>query len=238
MRAHVDELAHSWHEEGQAPVQPALLGIATGAFVDERDDWQASIRRAHAEGWRSLELTAITEERFRALATLIADRGLLDGFARVSLHAPARFGAPAADLAPMLDLFPYDLILHPDLWVQVDGVARLGRRAVFENMDVAKSFGRGVADLREVFGLFPEAGFCLDVAHVWTNDRTLRLGHELLDELGDRLRQLHVSGIEPDGTHRPTTQRDLDLYAPLLERCRSFPWVLEAVLAEDARCLP
>jgi hypothetical protein len=47
-----------------------------------------------------------------------------------------------------------------------------------------------------------------------------------------------VSGIEPDGTHRPTTQRDLDLYEPLLERCRNVPWVLEAVLAEDARCLP
>jgi hypothetical protein len=238
MRTSVDELAHTRHEEGQAPVRTPLLGIATGAFVDERDDWQASIHRAHAEGWRSLELTAITEERFRALATLTADRGLLDGFARVSVHAPARFDAPAADLAPMLELLPYDQILHPDMWVQVDEVAGLGGRAVFENMDVAKSYGQGLADLREVFGRFPEAGFCLDVAHVWTNDRTLRLGHELLDELGDRLRQLHVSGIEPDGTHRPTTQRDLDLYEPLLERCRNVPWVLEAVLAEDARCLP
>ena len=86
----------------------------------------------------------------------------------------------------------------------------------------------------QVFATFPEAGFCLDVAHVWTNDPTLQLGHELIDVLGGRLRQLHVSGIEPDGTHRPTTRADLDLHAPLLDRCRDVPWLLEAELVGEA----
>ena len=90
-------------------------------------------------------------------------------------------------------------------------------------MDVTKRYGRDVVDLAEVFAAFPEAGFCLDVAHVWTNDPTLRLGHDLLDAFGERLRQLHVSGIEADGTHRPTTAADLDLYEPLLDRCRHVP---------------
>src|SRR5919197_599328 len=97
----------------------------------------------------------------------------------------------------------------------------LGGRAVFENMDVAKSFGQWPSDLEEVFARFPEAGFCLDVAHVWTNDRSLALGHALIDAFGTRLRQLHVSGIEPDGTHRNTTRDDLALYEPLLQRCGS-----------------
>jgi hypothetical protein len=41
---------------------------------------------------------------------------------------------------------------------------------------------------------------------------------------------VHVSGIEPDGTHRKTTEDDLSLYAPLLERCADVPQVLETVL--------
>ena len=65
-------------------------------------------------------------------------------------------------------------------------------------MDVAKQFGKSLADLEHVFAAHPQAGFCLDVAHVWTNDRSLQLGHDLLDAFADRLRQLHVSGIEPD----------------------------------------
>ncbi len=86
-----------------------------------------------------------------------------------------------------------------------------------------------------MFAALPEAGLCLDVAHVWTNDPTLALGHELLDAFGDRLRQLHVSGIEPDGTHRTTTAADLALYEPLLERCDHVPWLLEAELEDDVR---
>jgi uncharacterized protein (UPF0276 family) len=136
-----------------------------------------------------------------------------------------------ADVVTSLEPFPFDVVLHPDIYGLEPACARLGVRAVFENMDVAKRSGRDLHDLRDVFARFPDAGLCLDVAHVWTNDRTLRLGHDLLDVLGGRLRQLHVSGIEEDGTHRPTTQADLELYEPLLERCRHVPWLLEAELA-------
>ena len=36
---------------------------------------------------------------------------------------------------------------------------------------------------------------------------------------------------ERDGSHRPTTQADLELYGPLLERCEAVPWILETVIA-------
>jgi hypothetical protein len=52
--------------------------------------------------------------------------------------------------------FEFDTVVHPD-----------------ENMDNQKSFGQNAPDLRSIFDAFPEAGFCLDVAHVWTNDPTL-----------------------------------------------------------------
>jgi hypothetical protein len=205
-------------------LRDADFGIATGAYVAERDDSAAAVARARREGWRFLEVTAVGETRIEEVPRLD-----LSGFERVSVHAPVA-GMTAAELvAQPLD---HDLILHPDVW-QDAALAQLGRRAVFENMDINKPYGRSVEDLGEVFERFPEAGFCLDVAHVWTNDPTLALGHDLLDAFGERLRQLHVSGIEPDGTHRETTAADLERYRPLLDRSRLVPWLLEAELAAD-----
>ena len=210
------------------------FGIATGAYLDERDDWRAALKRARAEGWPIVELTAIRIDRLDALAELLTEAPeALDGFGRVSVHAPAREYAGAKErVVAALESIPYDIVLHPDVYREQSWVHGLRGRAVFENMDAVKDFGRDADDLEAVFAAFPESGFCLDVAHVWTNDATLALGHELIDRHGHRLRQLHVSGIEADGTHRPTTPADLELYEPLLERCSGVPWLLEAVLEE------
>ena len=178
-----------------------------------------------------VELCAILLPLLTALAEYLAVEDDLPAFNRVSLHAPVGIASPKDAVDAVLRLpLEGDVILHPDLYGADDAVAALGPRAVFENMDVAKRFGQTVGDLASVLERFPEAGFCLDVAHVWTNDRSLDLGHALIDAFGMRLRQLHVSGIEPDGSHRDTTRDDLVLYAPLLERCGRVPHVFETVL--------
>jgi len=207
-------------------------GMATGSYVEERDDWRSAVERARGERWRFLELTAIVEPLLGTLEPFVAESGaLLDEFERVSLHAPIRFDSSETISETILNLpLEGDVIFHPDTWGEEHALDRLGTRVVFENMDIGKPFGRSVNDLRSVFAEHPEAGFCLDVAHVWTNDRSLRLGHDLIDAFGGRLRQLHVSGIDPDGTHRTTTQTDIELYRPLLERCADVPWILEAVI--------
>src|SRR5262245_10775101 len=160
--------------------------MATGAFILERDDWAAAIGRARGEGWRSIELTAIRGRLDPLLHFLRRAPGALDGFDRVSVHAPAKMDEAPEDVIAALEPLPFEVVLHPDVYGLEPTCARLGARAMFENMDVAKRSGRDLDDLRDVFGRFPDAGLCLDVAHVWTNDRTLRLGHDLLDELGSR----------------------------------------------------
>lgn len=206
--------------------------MATGSYVEERDVWVSAVERAHQERWRFLELTAIVEPLLATLDPFLAESAaLLAEFERVSLHAPIRFDSSEATITTIVNLpLDGDVIFHPDTWGDERALDRLDARVVFENMDVGKPFGRSVKDLRSVFAEHPEAGFCLDVAHVWTNDPSLRLGHDLLDAFGGRLRQLHVSGIDPDGTHRTTTQADLEHYEPLLHRCAGVPWILESVV--------
>jgi hypothetical protein len=74
----------------------------------------------------------------------------------------------------------------------------------------------------------PEARLCLDVAHAWTVDPSLRAGLEFLDAYPGRLAQLHVSGINPDGGHVPLTAGQVEAYAPLLRRCTQVPWIVES----------
>jgi hypothetical protein len=210
-------------------------GMATGSYVRERDDWWDAIERARSEGWSAVELTAIVDSLLATLPEFLAlSPELLDGFDRISLHAPIWAESPTRTVETIA-LLPLDgdVIFHPDAWGNEQALDRLGGRVVFENMDRGKTFGRSAEDLASVFARHDAAGFCLDVAHVWTCDPTLALGHELLDAFGARLRQLHVSGIEPDGTHRTTTAEDLRLYHPLLERCGHVPWILEAVVSPN-----
>jgi hypothetical protein len=215
---------------------PPNVGIATGAYERERDDWHAAVSRAVHEGWRFVELTAIRWSRLETLVEFLARNGeQLEGFVRVSVHAP--LPGTEASASRVVDRLAglsesLDVVFHPDAFREETSLARLGRRTVFENMDVQKPFGKDVADIQIVLDAFPAARFCLDVAHVWTNDPGLALGHALLDRFGERLCQVHLSGIEPDGTHRPTTKADMKLYAPLLERCAHVPWLLESELAD------
>ncbi len=85
-----------------------------------------------------------------------------------------------------------------------------------------------MAELEALFELLPDAGFCLDVAHVWSLDPTMALGHELLDAFRLRLTHVHVSSLTPACEHVPLLGAHEALFGEVLERCVDVPWILEA----------
>jgi sugar phosphate isomerase/epimerase len=211
-------------------------GLSTGAIEAAWGDWTASVELAAAFGTDVVELCALGESTLESLmAYLDADGDRLQVFEYVSVHAPAQKAKGRwADVAPQLAWLPplvRSVIVHPDLVKapDIEVLRPLGERLCFENMDCTKETGRFADELDDVFAAFPEAGFCLDLAHVWTNDRSLRHADVLLERFGDRLRQVHVSGIDADARHRPMTSTDFALYGGLLARCSAVPVVLESV---------
>ena len=104
----------------------------------------------------------------------------------------------------------------------------LGAALVLENMDTRKASGQTAEHLASYFAVLPEAGLCLDVAHAASVDTNLLLGHEMLDVHGHRLRQVHLSSLDTDCHHRSLSPEDEQRFAPLLDRCRDVPWILEA----------
>ena len=90
---------------------------------------------------------------------------------------------------------PHTILFHPDLindfeWVR----SKYGSRLAFENMDSRKNFGKTVEDMINVFEMCPDAKFVLDVNHIYTNDKTMKLANDFYLAFKDRLTHYHLSG--------------------------------------------
>lgn len=221
-------------------------GPSTGWDPAARRDYETAVAAAAEMSGEVIELSALSTGDLPILAAYLDSPAAesLGSFRHVSVHGPAKHlpvGEVAwVDLCGRLARLPEEvsgsIIMHPDTLstAPAEPLMALGARLVLENMDCRKRTCRTAEEMVPVFEAFPDAGFCLDVAHVWTVDATLRVGEELLEAFGGRLREVHVSGIEPDGQHRVTVPEDLHLYKRLLESCDDVPWVFESPLLLNA----
>ncbi len=209
------------------------LGASTGIFEAERGRWGLLAELATDTSSFAIELAALEESELEGLvAFLAAEPGLPHRY--VSVHGPvkgrARSDAVLVEALAALPGWVDAIVLHPDTIAEPAHYAPLGDRLVIENMDARKATGRTAAELEPLFAALPEAGFCLDVAHVDSLDPTLALGDDLLDAFGARLRHVHVSSIGEGCCHVALRDADEERFCPLLARCIDVPWILEAPL--------
>jgi hypothetical protein len=215
-------------------LNPGLVGISTGYMAQLRGNWPQLLSSAAEVSRDAVELSALSARELPSLVTFLSDRDAQPfSFNYVSIHGPAKgWTATPAELAVTLDVLLSDrvagIVMHPETLHDVRAFARLGRRLLLENMDTRKRDGRTVDELAGYFGMLPEASFCFDIAHAYLVDPSLVLANELLDAYGDRLREVHVSSILPDGRHVTLASDDLDRFRPTLVRCVGVPWILEA----------
>ena len=210
------------------------LGASTGYMETSRADWAALVAEARETSAFAAELAALSEDELPGLEAYLSAGPELP-FAYLSVHAPVKhlrmpeteLVARLAHLAPAVDA----IVVHPDTIDDAAAYRRLGSCLVLENMDARKRTGRTVAELVPFFAELPEAGFCLDVAHVLSIDASLGEGARLLDAFAGRLRHLHVSSLDAACRHVPLTAEHEARFTPLLRRCPDVPWILEAPLA-------
>lgn len=213
-----------------------LTGASTGYMSDLRGDWPAQIEAAWEFSPFAVELSALAEQELDGLIRYLQGGPPLP-FRYLSVHGPSKNRAmPEPDLVAILgSLAPLvsAIVMHPDTISDPSPYRQLGRKLVLENMDARKPDGRTATELAPWFGELPEAGFCFDVAHAWSIDQTMGVGTDLLDAFRGRLRYLHVSSLSDELHHVPLTAEHEELFAPLLDRCRDVPWILEAPLRDS-----
>ena len=207
------------------------LGASTGWMDEQRSDWPALVDRALSVSTFAIELAALDEAELPGVEAYLRSRPPLP-FRYLSLHAPSkgrRMDEPElierlAALRGSVDA----IVVHPDVLEDPAAWRAIGPALVLENMDPRKLDGRTVAELERYFGLLPEAGFCLDVAHAAAIGPGE--GERMLDAFAGRLRHLHVSSLDEEHHHTTLDPADERAWAPLLRRCRDVPWILEAPL--------
>lgn len=213
---------------------PSALGFSTGANEGNRGDWPALIAAARTFSTAAIELSALGYDELPGLAAHIAADGVPDGFGHVSVHGPAK--RVPDDISPVVALLENlarsvgSLVMHPDVMGDPAAYVSLGPALVIENMDARKPVGAYVSDLERIFTLVPEAGFCLDLAHVKTLDPSFALAGELIASFRSRLRELHISGIDGGCHHVPMSLDDARAYAPWLSQLQDVPWIVEGPL--------
>jgi len=86
------------------------------------------------------------------------------------------------------------VVFHPDLVKNWDIFKSYTFPMAVENMEHRKKSGKTVDDLKRVFDIVPDAKFVLDVTHCMSLDPTLKLAESFLENFGDRLIEVHLSG--------------------------------------------
>ncbi len=184
-----------------------VVGYSTGALAPGDVPRALDMLRDHRA--RAVELSALRAHELGPLLSALPSLDL-SGFEYVSVHAPSRF--PAADEARIADALlasvpaGVPVVLHPDAIHDATVWRRLGKALAIENMDRRKPIGRTLLELGRVFDALPEASFCFDIGHAHQVDRTLGEGYFLLQALGARLAQVHVSEVSARGRHDPLSR--------------------------------
>lgn len=211
------------------------VGFSTGALA------KSDVRRG-LELQRSLdrvsvvELSALRDHELRPLLEGLPSLDLR-GFDYVSVHAPSKLGQlDEREAYELLAALPesWPIIVHPCIIHTPAMWRELGPRLCLENMDNRKTRGRNAAELAELFELFPEATFCLDVGHARQLDPTMALALIMLHEHGSRLRQLHVSDVGPRGEHQPVRALARWAFARVARLVPpSCPLIIESVVGPE-----
>jgi hypothetical protein len=216
---------------------PSALCLSAGHFHILAGQYEEILARTLSLGFDGVEF-CVSEQELPGFAHFARSQEELLSQLAVSLHLPLPQDAQAvASLCEKMDVVDR-FVLHPERPAEHHHFAVLGKRLLIENMDANRSDWRSAAELEPLFGELPEACICLDLAHIEHLDPTLSLAYELTETLGERIGQVHLSVLASDCWHLPLTRKAVEKFAPLLEKLRHVPWVLEAPFADGPCCDP
>jgi len=181
------------------------IGFSTGCFY--KFCHPVSLQAVHLakkSGATIIEIQAGSLERLKKLGELDAD--IFSSFKRASLHLPGalpfRYGknSKTVELLDRINAeqekFHFNaIILHPDAVDDWDIFKKYDLPILVENMDNRKHFGKTTSDLQKVFSRF-DTKICLDVNHIFTNDKSMRLTQDFIQTFFGRISEIHISGYK------------------------------------------
>jgi hypothetical protein len=179
-----------------------LLGFSTGCLHKTHDRLASTTFDIFRNlGANAIEIMWHEGEEYPRLLDI--DPRSLECFKYVSIHTPSFERFSDAEIVKMLEALAKaherigfrSVVLHPYETMKWAIFRQFDLPFMIENMDWRKDFGKYVESLEDIFMKF-DVPMVLDVNHCYTNDPSMRLAYEMVDTLGRRIREIHVSGFE------------------------------------------
>jgi endonuclease IV len=136
---------------------------------------------------------------------------LLSSFGHLSIHAPF---APEENLdykndeftrkiisklRELCDILPVEgIVFHPTDVGDFGFFDSLDLPILMENMDARKDSFKNLDNIRKLRDDY-NFGFVLDIEHAFENDSSMKLTKNLIEVMGDRLEEVHLSGAKRSG---------------------------------------
>lgn len=181
------------------------IGFTTGRF--DKNSLSEKISFFSNLGCTAIELSWLDYARAEQFKNFL-DGINLENFSYRSMHGPVKIaGVPffyqqdktTFEILKSIEDFvkKYQVqavVIHPD---RVKDWSVFGNYKIpigIENMDSKKSEGRTMGDLENYFNQI-DAGLVMDVNHLYTNDKTLKLFDELYSKFQNKTKHFHLSGF-------------------------------------------
>lgn len=195
-------------------------------------------------GATAIELMFFYPKELEAFHLSKKMKNALKKFKHISIHAPCRdicyqADATAAEIIKKLQIICNQLpvngiVLHPNLISDFDFIKNCRLPFLLENMDRAKN-GQYAApeQLQEIMRKY-DFSFVLDLQHAYEHDPSMELARRFLVTMGDRIKELHVSGEAPSKRHWPVhLAENREAISQLLKITRHIPWIFEGLLVDN-----
>jgi len=214
------------------------LGFSTGTLHKTHSTKEA-LKIMRSLGYDTVELGFVNFQRIKDgwLDEISAED--LIGFKYVSLHAPKLNYGNNSDTELIFEKIGKinkirkldTVVFHPDPVEDFNVFKNVKFSVSFENMDDKKVSHQKPKDFEKIFPLSAEYRLVLDVNHIYTNDKSMKLAERFYEKFGDRISQFHVSGYT--GYHDPLFKTG---QTEIVKAISDFniPMIIESVIsAED-----
>jgi hypothetical protein len=209
------------------------FGFSTGSLHKEFSTKEA-LAFLKKSGIKVVELGFVKMDRIqKGWADELTEEDL-EGFNYMSLHSPViKYGKNIETeivfekINKINKLRKLDLVVfHPDTVEDFSVFENQNFPIGFENMDNRKNAYKNPDDLQKLLDN-SDFGMILDVNHICTNDPTMTLAKEFYDRLGNKIKEIHLSGYT--AYHEPLFQT---LQRKIIESIVDFgvPIINEAVI--------
>ncbi len=189
----------------------------------------------------AIELHASSEEEINYLLKIGKDK--LKYFKYVSFHTPSFLYKNNKNTRKILQKFSLlreklaiqNFVFHTDKKNDWTFLSSYNIPISVENMDNKKNYGKTIEEMKKILEKY-NFGLTLDLQHCYTNDKKMKLTKNFHEELGEKIKEYHLSGFSKNKNHAPLFKTEEKEIIFSLKK-RNIPIILEGVFSslKDAK---